>query len=217
MYKKEVSWENFRRQTHRLQGYDYSSDGEYFITIDASDQVCYFGEVVDFKMKYSKIGQTAVDLWNEIPQKFPFVSLDEFIVMPNHIHGILVLNRSDAIHRVGNMNGVGNLNGESFSINAPAPVEKQSGGFAGKKSPMLNPFSIPYIIRAYKAKCTYIINNVLQNEINFKWQARYYDEIVRIDIAKEKIRKYILENPEKWDTDKYNPKNFPKLKSKNFK
>jgi REP element-mobilizing transposase RayT len=85
----------YRIQSCRMQGWDYSSNGGYFITICTYNREQYFGQIFKKKMILSDIGVIANNCWQEIPQHFPFVILDKFVVMPNHIHGILVIDHTD--------------------------------------------------------------------------------------------------------------------------
>ena len=82
----------YRIESCRLKGWDYSWPGYYFVTICIKDKICYLGEVRNYKMYLSDIGEITVKCWREIPKHFPFIILDEYIVMPNHIHGILMIN-----------------------------------------------------------------------------------------------------------------------------
>lgn len=84
----------YRVSSTRLQTHDYSSNGYYFLTICTKNRENYFGEIVNNKMQLSKIGKTAKKFWREIPKHFPFVKLDEFVVMPNHVHGIIIINKT---------------------------------------------------------------------------------------------------------------------------
>jgi REP element-mobilizing transposase RayT len=79
------------RRSIRLKGYDYSQEGAYFITICTQDRVCLFGDIVDGKMRLNDKGQHVEKCWHEILVHFPNVELDEFVIMPNHVHGILVI------------------------------------------------------------------------------------------------------------------------------
>ena len=85
---------NIRRRSIRLRGYDYSRRGAYFVTICAQDRDCLFGEIVNDKMQLNDAGQYARKCWMDIPAHFPDAQLDEFIIMPNHVHGIIVIRDS---------------------------------------------------------------------------------------------------------------------------
>jgi len=180
----------YRTKSLRKQRYDYSQDGAYFITICTKDKKNYFGKIENGKMILSDVGIIANKYWKEIPNQFVFVELDEFVIMPNHVHGILMINSNgrDAINR----------------------VSTDNGGVTGKNNPMLHN-SISRFIRWYKGRCTFEINKLYKNainrvstEIDFAWQSRFYDRIIRNDIELNKIREYIQINPREWDNDKNN-------------
>lgn len=82
------------RQSHRLRYYNYSREGIYFVTICTRDRQCLFGEISEVTMKLSEMGKIAEKCWNDIPKHFPHMVLDDYIVMPNHIHGIIIINQS---------------------------------------------------------------------------------------------------------------------------
>lgn len=80
----------FRIESTRLRTHDYSGDGMYFVTICTRNKIPYFGEIISGEMVISSIGQIAVNFWNEIPLHFPAITLDEYVIMPDHIHGIII-------------------------------------------------------------------------------------------------------------------------------
>lgn len=85
----------YRAETHRLAGYDYGSNGMYFVTICTKNRVHYFGEIVNGQLISTQIGQVAIEYWMEIPKHYPFVSIESFVLMPDHLHGVLFFDRSD--------------------------------------------------------------------------------------------------------------------------
>jgi len=85
------------RRSIRLKGYDYSQDGVYFVTICTHNRECLFGKIVDGKMCINEWGKIAERCWLETPQHYPNVSMDEFVIMPNHIHRIIILNENISI------------------------------------------------------------------------------------------------------------------------
>ena len=135
-------------------------------------------------MKFSESGKLAYKYWKEIPNHFPFSRLDEFVIMPNHVHGIIVIdNHGDAINRVSTISGC--------------------GGITGIRNPMFYQ-SISKIIRWYKGRCTFEINKNIGKI--FQWQPRYYDHIIRDNNEMCRIQTYIQNNPDKWTEDNfYNP------------
>ena len=167
----------YRNESSRLNVHDYSSGGKYFITICTQKMIPYFGNILCKQMKMSESGKIAYDFWYELPEHFSFVSLDEFVVMPNHIHGIVIIESPDI---------VGTLHATSLQ---PVPNE-----FMSYISP--KPGSLATVIRSYKSA---VSKNVHLIDSDFSWHPRYYDHIIRSDRELDRIRKYIINNPYKWD------------------
>ncbi len=168
------------RQSMRLKDYDYASDGAYFITICAQNKKYMFGDVIDGKMVLNSAGEMIKKWIFELKNKFENIELDECIIMPNHIHLIIFI-----------MNTV--VAGEHTG----SPIRYNN---------------IPQIVQWFKTMTTNeYIRNVKQN--NWKpfdrklWQRNYYDRVIRNEKELDKIRKYIFENPLKWELDKNNPEN----------
>lgn len=211
----------YRIPSSRLKGYDYGSHGMYFVTICTKNKNHYFGTIVETddcpspinandcpsrkqnntepdnhlalqnknhnrasnethnrasnethncaSLRETEIGKIAREFWEQIPQHFPFVELDEFIVMPNHVHGILFINKPDK----------SDWNSNTFGT--------QTRNLAS-------------IIRAYKASVKRFAN---QNDIEFEWQSRYHDRIIRDFNEFSNIQEYISNNPQKWANDEY--------------
>jgi putative transposase len=172
----------YRVGSTRLPGYDYSQNGLYFVTICTKDKECFFGEIVDGERVLSEVGKIAQQFWQETPLHFPHVNIDEFSIMPNHVHGIVEIlpgaaTCRDAINRV------------------------STGGITGKHNPKKNPRSLSKIIRWYKGRCSFEIN---RTNTYFHWQSRFYDHIIRDDASLDKIREYICTNPAMWQRDRNN-------------
>lgn len=179
----------YRIPSARLQSWDYGNNGAYFITICTQHREHYFGEIVGNEMQLNEIGNLAQQYWAEIPKQFPFIELENFVVMPNHIHGVLIIN-----------NG---------SVLSPPPVEtrliaslpvKPPGGITGDKNPMFHE-NISRVIRWYKGRCTFEIRKI---HSDFSWQSRFHDHIIRNDESFERIQDYISNNPLNWKEDKFN-------------
>ncbi len=198
----------WRDESIRLQNWDYSSPGFYFVTICTRDREKFFGHINDGKMILNNAGIIAYNQWLKINQNFNHIILDEFIIMPNHIHAILkicynpncqnkhanVCNTCrDAINRVPN----GNYNNDE---------NNGVGGITGNKNPMINRLSISYVLRSYKSTCTKMIRN-LQNDDYFGWQPKFHDRLIRDDHSLHRIREYIKDNPAKWWRDRNKPEN----------
>lgn len=180
----------YRVESARRPDWDYAAAGFYFVTICTRDRYHYFGEIVESpetpQMVLSDIGRVAERFWLAIPQQFPFVRLDEFVVMPNHVHGIIQIsaNHRDAMN-----------DADSDAIN------RVSTGVP--RNPMIGHNSISSIIRWYKGRVTFEIRQI-QTAIPFAWQSRFHDHIIRTESELDRIRQYIQDNPSNWATDDEN-------------
>jgi REP element-mobilizing transposase RayT len=210
-YKKKFSDKGLRLQT-----WDYSWNGKYFVTINTKDKVEYFGEVISEEVHHSAPGKLANEFWEMIPEQFPFAKLDEYIVMPNHVHGIIVIDKSSNSRDATNSGGLSNSGDLSISGDAinriptadiptdiptadsttVADVHKNSsvGGFAGKKNPMLYD-NLSRVLRWYKGRVTFEIH---QARYEFAWQTLFHDRIIRDEMELNRIRQYIRNNPKNW-------------------
>lgn len=171
----------FRIESTRLKGYDYSQPGEYFVTICTHDHECLFGTVADEEVRLSAIGEIAKNCWKEIPKHFLNVDLDEFIIMPNHIHGIIIINDNDI-----NMQST---NCRDVQLNVSTRI-----------SPRKETLSV--VIRTYKATVTTLCRR--NGFYEFKWQPGFYEHIIRDEKDLQNTRDYIINNPIKWLYDKEN-------------
>ncbi|MGA3309859.1 MAG: transposase [Xanthobacteraceae bacterium] len=178
-----------RRRSLRLKGYDYAQAGAYFITICTQGRACLFGDVVDGSMCWNAAGQLAATTWNDTSVRFPGIELDAFVVMPNHLHGIIVLPdrtivRPDGHHRVG------------------APLV---GAHDARAAP-----TVGDIVRTFKSLFTVAyIQGVKENRRpgfdRRLWQRNYYEHIIRDEPELARVRRYIDENPLRWAFDHENP------------
>lgn len=145
------------------------------------------------------IGAIAYEMWLAIPTYFPFIELGCFVIMPNHVHGILIINNENAETR-------DDKNGVEARLIAPLPnngIKQKNGGFAGDKNPMFHS-NISRVIRWYKGRCSFEIRKL--NE-DFGWQSSFYDHIIRTPKAFENIQNYIENNPSKWADDYFSKTN----------
>ncbi|EGK03208.1 transposase [Dysgonomonas gadei] len=179
-----------QRRSIRLYEYDYSQEGLYFVTICTQDKVCLFGEIVEEEMVLNDVGKMIDEQWHNLKQYYANIDLHEYIVMPNHIHGIIqIVDDVVGVPLVGTRN-MGN--GQPQGI---APTKQNSK-------------SLGDIIGSFKSITTNsYINGVKQNDwpaFNGKlWQRNYYEHIIRNDDSYQKITEYICENPKHWQTDDY--------------
>jgi len=168
------------RRSIRLKGYDYSQGGAYFVT------VCVRNRELCFE-KYRGLQEIVRQQWEELPQRFPDLILDEFTIMPNHIHGILIVGADRSAENVGATLAVAQNNGAGAR---PAPT-------------------VGEIVGAFKSLCihdwlTYMKEKKIDAVGKF-WQRNYYEHVIRNEYELNKIREYIKNNPLKWSLDRENP------------
>jgi REP element-mobilizing transposase RayT len=213
MTKFKNTW---RIESTRLQHWDYGWNGNYFITICTMDRECFFGKIENHTMHLSETGKLAQQFWNEIPNHFPFVLLGAFVVMPNHVHGILTIDRGD-----GDVDGDGDGDVETRQClvstaksyqSAKIIPNKPNGSIntTRKSSKQLSPGqkrfqnqgknTVSSIIGSYKSIVTR-----RARKINpcFGWQSRFYDHIIRDDQSFRRIQQYIHDNPGNWEKDRF--------------
>ena len=181
----------YRIKSTRLPKWDYGSDGMYFVTMCTKNKQYYFGDIFNGNMQLSKLGEISNNYWIAIPDHFPFVQLHEYVIMPNHVHGILEIckRRDEATPRL--------------TIDEATP-RLTIGQHPHMSHISPKPQSLSVIIGSFKSIVTKIIHQNFP-EIPFAWQPRYHDHIIRNETDLNRIRKYIRDNPLKWDMDKYNP------------
>lgn len=171
------------RHSIRLRGYDYTTTGDYFVTLCTLGRECLFGEVETREVKLSEIGTMARLFWEEIPRHFQNVVLDSWIIMPNHIHGIL-------------------------SIRSGRPTTSADAQNATSKRCVL-PGSLGAIIRSFKAVTARKVNEIRGTQGWTIWQRNYYEHIIQTPVELMGIRRYINDNPLQWDLDRENPRTVP--------
>lgn len=176
------------RHSIRLRESDYSTAAAYFVTVCAHGRECLFGDVVDGEMYLNDAGRVLGNVWLKLTERFPHVALDECVIMPNHFHGIVVINDVGA------------------PLAAPAfdsTVEISCGG--GKGSASSAP-ALGTILRAFKSISAININRSSDRQGHPLWQRNYYERVIRDDTELAAMREYIQHNPLKWTDDDENPK-----------
>jgi putative transposase len=186
------------RQSMRLQGFDYSSAGAYFITLCTQNRVCLFGDIVDGAMVLNAAGQMIDAWWITLNQKFPGIQTDESVVMPNHFHGIVVINPPPV--------GAAPCVCPDPGIEDATDRELLHGGDEGE--PMCSP--LPRVMQWFKTMTTnHYIRGVKENGwMPFEkrvWQRNYYDHIIRSEADLIRIQTYIRNNPASWHGDQLHP------------
>ena len=175
----------YRISSARLQSWDYASEGMYFITICTQNREQYFGRVIGDKLKLSSIGNIARDEWFKTPGLRPDMNLElgEFVVMPNHIHGIIIIGENQY-----------NSGGGAGALGIDEDTTTPKNHFGPQRK------NLASIIRGYKSAVTIYAR---KNQIDFAWQPRFYEHIIRSPDDYDRISTYIIHNPEKWQDDKF--------------
>ncbi len=187
----------YRSESARLKSWEYGSDAAYFVTICTKNREHFFGEIMGIEMIFNEIGEIAHQCWLEIPKHFPFVKLGNHIIMPDHTHGIVIIDKPTGPPLVvGPQNVVGT---QYFASLRPGPIP------AGRP-PAKNQFgpqsqNLASIIRGFKIGVT---KNARLINPNFCWQPRFHDHIIRDDESFHNISQYIKNNPMNWKEDEIN-------------
>lgn len=163
------------RKRTRLNGFDYASPGAYFITAVIKGRLCAFGDIMNGTTRLNLYGEIVREQWRWLHQQYPYLKVDEFVVMPNHVHGIVNITDS-----VGNA-GVGN---------------------AGERS-LQKIKSLSELVGAFKSTSSKRIHQ--SGLSSFRWQKSFYERIIRNDRELMRIRQYIQTNPLRWELDIENP------------
>ncbi len=187
------------RKSIRLRDFDYSQPGAYFVTIVTHHRALLFGRIMEGEVQLSRRGKIARACWQEIPQHFPQTELGAFVLVPNHVHGILVL------HDVAASNPSSSPVG---AADQPPPVGAQHAAPlpAAPRGPHVVPGSLSAIVRSYKAAVTHRIVQEF-GPLPRVWQRNYYEHVIRNADEWNRIHLYIEANPAAWDRDDENPVN----------
>lgn len=162
------------RRNLRLPEFDYSQPGAYFVTIVTQDRKLLFGEVLNKEMILNEAGRMVTEIWRAIPEHFSNVELGEFVVMPNHIHGIITITNLGTTHA--------------------SPLPKLTNG--------PKPGSIGAIVGSFKSATSKRSKELTKSHNHHLWQRNYYEHVIRNERVYQAIYDYILANPENWEKDK---------------
>ena len=193
--------DRYRIPSARAAWWDYGWEGPYFVTICTHGRVHWFGQVVDGQMQLSPEGQQARAIWEMIPQQFDYAWLGPSVIMPNHVHGVVgISSRRDAINRVSTGDNRVSTGDSDHRVSATGTGEQgPPGGITGPHNPMLHD-NLSRIIRWYKGRSTFECRKF---NPAFRWQARFWDRIIRDQAEFERIAHYIDTNPANWAQDDY--------------
>ncbi len=177
----------------RLRGYNYSQAGAYFVTICTRNRQCLFGEIVDGVMQLNNVGEIVKSVWVGLPNHFPDIALDAFVVMPNHIHGIINRGEASADENRSTVSNTKRANASPLQSSYPP-----HGTYPG---------SLGAIVQNFKSVSTRKINHLKKIPEMPVWQRNYYEHVIRNEKSLNSIRRYISENPQRWTYDEENPAN----------
>jgi REP element-mobilizing transposase RayT len=162
-----------------LKGYDYTSAGWYFVTICVHNRECLFGRIADEKMELNEFGKIVEYTWNDLPNHNSNIILDNFVIMPNHIHGIVKLINDNSVE----------------AGSEPAPTTTKQSGRTRR--------GLSEIVRQFKTFSAIQINKIRNMTGNPLWQRNFYERIIRDEQELNHIRQYIINNPIKWQDDRF--------------
>jgi REP element-mobilizing transposase RayT len=192
------------RRSIRLREYDYSQVGAYFVTICTRNWTCLLGDVVDGEMVTNHAGKAVQAIWEALPLHYPSVALDEFVIMPNHVHGVIVLDH------VPNRSGVGaqfiappSAVGAQFIVPPGSQGAINRAPTADDQGTSGRPTALGEIVRGFKARSTRLLRR--DRGCQSIWQRNYYEHVIRDDESLSRIRDYISQNPLHWAFDGENP------------
>jgi putative transposase len=169
-----------RRRSIRLRDFDYAQNRAYFVTICAAQRLCLFGDVVEGRTQLSAIGLVVAASWQDLPHHTPALMLDAWVIMPNHLHGIVVLPGTVA-----------------------TPTTRSSPPHGPK------PQSLGAVVRGFKSAVSREVGIRNPTLVRPIWQRNYYERIIRNDRELDAIRRYIMDNPVRWDADPDHPRHHP--------
>ena len=187
--------DHHHRQSVRLRDFDYAGGGGYFVTLCAWQRECLFGDVRDGGMGLNEFGRVVEECWAAVPAHFPHVLLDVFVVMPNHVHGILLFDHRHSV----------------VGVQHAAPLQRAADKMLGpmeKRGITPNnviPGSLGAVVRSFKSAVTKRINTMRDNSGCPVWQRNYHEHVIRDERDLHAIRQYIADNPAKWALDDNHP------------
>ena len=211
------------RRSIRLQNYDYSSEGAYFVTMCTKNRECLFGEIVNGEMVLSEYGKIVEQCWFNLPNHYDNIELDAYVIMPDHFHGIIfirAIHELPSVETVETVDSVGAIHelpqreSQSESLESPQPEPLESPQPEPLESPQPEPLEspqqqrrkmlLPKIIGRFKMNSAKQINLIRNTPGVSVWQRDYFEHIIRDVKSLENIRNYIVQNPSKWNDKEHN-------------
>jgi REP element-mobilizing transposase RayT len=195
------------RRSIRLAGFDYASPGWYFVTLCVHRRLPLFGEVESDTVRLTDAGRMVADWWHRLPTRFPAVRLDTFVVMPNHVHGIIGIVDAPAVHLTDAVHPTGTVHP---TVGADPRVRPPSGRGTMPDQGAHAGAPLPQIVQWWKTMTTnaYIHGVRDAGWVPFDgrlWQRNYWERVVRSERELDLARRYIADNPLRWHLDRMNP------------
>jgi putative transposase len=178
-----------RKSSLRLKDFDYSQPGAYFVTICTVQRLCLFGEIIHDQMVPNPSGKILQHAWRALPTHYPHAKMDAFVVMPNHVHGIIMLLENDVL-----------INRRDRFINLSLP------NLYLRKNQYYKRQGLSEIVRGFKTWTARRINEMQNTTGTPVWQRSFYDHIIRDEDDLNRIREYVMSNPLMWEDDRNNPR-----------
>ncbi len=204
------------RRSIRLKGYDYTQAGAYFVTLCVQGRACVLGEVADGQMQLNDWGRMAEECWTWLADQYPYVALDATVIMPNHLHGIIVMDDGGGESRRGGSRSalMGGSRTTPTGGSQTAPTDDARTGDSRIAPTRIAPTTAPTmdkrkslgrLVGAFKTVSTKRINEMRSTPGAMFWQRNYWEHIVRNDADLDRIREYIQNNPARWSEDQLHP------------
>lgn len=197
------------RRSVRLQAYDYRQPGFYYITICVDERKCLLGNIVDGEVHLSAAGSIVQAEWNKLPERFRYIQLDHAVIMPNHVHGIVVFT-GPQVKQIGDtpiakvperfrqyLNSAGEV--QRVALDKLHPTSKNSSQIEQENTVQTLP-TLGEVVRTFKAAATYRIRTTTNT--TFSWQSGMHEHVIRDPRDLDRIREYIASNPVNWQEDK---------------
>jgi len=193
------------RKTIRLKHYDYALAGAYFVTICAADKRCIFGKIVGEAMELNNLGRIVENCWQQIPKHSENAELDEFVIMPNHLHGIIILHENNSCRGAACSARNSGAHRDTTCSTSETVPSRGAACSARPEFSIMRSGTLSTIVRSFKSAASKITRE--KNLIGFQplWQRNFFERIIRDDDALMKAREYVVNNPLRWHLDKENP------------
>ena len=212
--------DKYRVESIRLPGYDYSQPGAYFITIVTHNRQCSFGNIIDDEMMLNEFGVLVQNEWLKTGIIRPNINIDAFVVMPNHLHGIIIITDNDNGHsrdsrdsrdsRRDTLQRVSTITDTITDTDTDTITDTEMGTETDTGTGTIEQFgkptknSIPTIVRSFKSTTTKQINQMRQTPMKPLWQRNYFEHVIRDDNELTRIHQYIINNSKRWEEDNLN-------------